>query len=55
MPTLVLALMVAAATDARVVEDPRGFHFTVPAGFEPFPNFQPTARNVPMGWNPRLR
>ena len=46
MPTLVLALMVTAATEAHVVGDPRGFHFTVPAGFESFPKFQPTATKL---------
>ena len=42
MPTLVLALVIAGST----VEDPRGFHFTVPVGFEAFPNFQPTATKL---------
>lgn len=38
MSTLLLALMLTASVD-----DPRGFHFAVPGGFEPFPGFQPTA------------
>ncbi|MDP1823371.1 MAG: hypothetical protein Q8L48_09020 [Archangium sp.] len=43
MPTLMLALLIAAAP---VVEDRRGFTFTVPAGFEPFPGFKPTATKL---------
>lgn len=42
MSTLMLALLIAAAGDSRTVEDPRGFTFTVPRGFEPFPGFKPT-------------
>jgi hypothetical protein len=40
---MLLALMLAAAP---VIQDPRGFHFTVPEGFEPFPGFRPTATKL---------
>lgn len=46
MSTLVLALFIAAAGEPRVVEDPRGFRFTVPRGFEPFPGFKPTTTKL---------
>lgn len=46
MSTLVLALFIAAAGEPRVVEDPRGFRFTVPQGFEPFPGFKPTTTKL---------
>ena len=39
MSTLLLTLMLTAS---GVVEDPRGFSFTLPEGFEPFPGFKPT-------------
>lgn len=42
MPALVLALLFSAAPEGRLITDPRGFHFTLPPGFEPFPGFQPT-------------
>ena len=38
MSALFLSLVLQAAT----VADPRGFQFTLPEGFTPFPNFQPT-------------
>ena len=40
---LLLALVLTAAP---VVQDPRGFHFTVPEGFEAFPNFRPTSTKL---------
>lgn len=46
MSTLVLALLIAAAGEPRVVEDPRGFRFTVPPGFESFPGFKPTTTKL---------
>ncbi len=46
MRSLLLAMVLAGAGDSRVIEDPRGFHFTVPEGFEPFPQFQPTATKL---------
>ena len=47
MFALVLCLLAATpSTEPRDVTDPRGFHFTVPAGFEPFPGFKPTATKL---------
>lgn len=47
MFALLLSLVVTApSAEPRQVDDPRGFHFTVPAGFEPFPGFQPTATRL---------
>jgi len=39
-------LLCALVLHASVVMDPRGFRFAVPDGFEPFPNFQPTATKL---------
>lgn len=44
--SLLLALVLTAASDARVIEDPRGFRFTVPAGFDDFPGFKPTEKKL---------
>jgi hypothetical protein len=42
LPTLFVSLILTAGT----VEDPRGFQFDIPPGFEPFPNFKPTATKL---------
>ena len=39
-------LLLVLALSASPISDPRGFQFTVPDGFEPFPNFQPTATKL---------
>ena len=43
MSTLLIAMLLAAGGP---VEDPRGFHFEVPAGFEAFPGFKPTGNKL---------
>ena len=39
-------LLLVLALSALPTADPHGFQFTVPGGFEPFPNFQPTATKL---------
>lgn len=39
-------LLLVVALSALPTADPRGFQFTVPGGFEPFPDFQPTATKL---------
>lgn len=47
MLALILSLLAATPSTGRhVVEDPRGFQFTLPSGFEPFPGFKPTASKL---------
>lgn len=44
--SLLLALLLTASPDARVIVDPGGFQFTVPAGFDAFPGFTPTEKKL---------
>ena len=47
MFALFLSLLAATpSAEPRVIEDPRGFQFSLPAGFEPFPGFKPTATKL---------